>query len=98
MGKKENIYGYEYRSELKIMDMPLIHIAIGWKDGHFLVARGIIAIGQFSFGIIAIGQFAIGAFTISQFSLGLFSVAQFAVGLKVVSQIGVSLIRYLYLI
>lgn len=92
------VYGYEYISKIKLFDMPLIHIAVGWKNGHYLVARGVLAVGQFSFGVIALGQFSIGAFTISQFGLGLLAVSQFSIGLKVVSQIGVSLLKYLYLI
>lgn len=52
------------------------------QSGKILVAKGVIAIGQFAVGVIAIGQFAVGVlFGLAQFSIGLFAVAQLALGL-----------------
>lgn len=76
--------GYEWRSKAEIFSLPLVHIAVGKdiKTGKLLVAKGIIAIGQFAIGIIAIGQFAIGLiFGLAQFAVGIFAVAQFALGI-----------------
>jgi hypothetical protein len=74
--------GFEWRSKKEILGFPLIHIALGKdpKTGKLLVAKGIIAIGQFAIGLISIAQFSIGLVGIGQFSLGVFTVAQFAFG------------------
>ncbi|MCU0651933.1 MAG: hypothetical protein MUC39_03215 [Candidatus Omnitrophica bacterium] len=75
--------GYEWRSKAEIFGLPFIHIAIGRdrETGKFLVAKGIIAIGQFAIGIVGIGQFAVGLlFGLAQFAVGMFAVAQFAIG------------------
>jgi hypothetical protein len=46
------IWGYEWKSETTILGWPLVHIAFGWnlRTGQLMVARGIIAIGQFAAG------------------------------------------------
>jgi len=75
--------GYEWRSKAGIFGLPFVHIAVGRnrKTGKFLVAKGVIAIGQFAIGIVAIGQFTVGLlFGLAQFAVGLFTVAQFALG------------------
>lgn len=74
---------YEWKSKTEVLGIPFIHIAIGRnrETGKFLVAKGIIAIGQFAIGIIAIGQFAVGLlFGLAQLALGVFVVAQIAIG------------------
>lgn len=76
-------FGYEWKTKATVFGLPLVHIAIGrdQKTGKLLVAKGIIAIGQFTIGIISFGQFSVGALVgFGQFSAGIFSVAQFAVG------------------
>lgn len=76
--------GYQWRSKTEFLGWPLVHIAFGREreTGKFLIARGIIAVGQFAVGVIAVGQFAIGlAFALAQFAVGTFAVAQFALGL-----------------
>lgn len=78
------IRGYEWRSKTEIYGWPLIHIAIGRnkETGGLLVAKGIIAIGQFGIGVITIAQFGIGAlFGLGQFVGGIFAVGQFALGI-----------------
>lgn len=75
--------GYEWKSGAEVWGLPLIHIAIGRdkKTGKLLVAKGIIAIGQFGIGLITIAQFGIGfLFGIGQFMLGFISLGQFAIG------------------
>lgn len=75
--------GYEWKSKAEIFSLPLLHIALGrdQKTGGLLIAKGIIAIGQFSIGIIAIGQLSIGIIAIGQCCVGLVAIAQLAVGL-----------------
>jgi len=75
-------FRYEYRSQVEILGWPLIHIAGGVnpKTGQPLVAKGIIAIGNFAIGLIAIGGFALGGFTIAGIGLGFFVLAGIAIG------------------
>ena len=69
--------GYEWRTESTLFGLPWIHIAWGRnKEGHRLVAKGIIGIGQYALGIISISQFGIGVLCISQFGIGVLAVAQ----------------------
>jgi len=74
-------WGIEWRSKLEIMGFPLIHVAIGRKNGKLLVAKGIIAIGQFAIGLITLAQFGVGfLFGFGQFIFGFTAIAQFAIG------------------
>lgn len=78
------IWGYEWESETRLFGIPLVHVAIGWdmETGRLLVARGIIAIGQFAVGLITIAQFGIGLlFCLAQFGAGTVAIGQFALGL-----------------
>jgi len=75
--------GFEWKSKTEILGWPLIHIAVGRnkETGKLLVAKGIIAIGQFGIGLITIAQFGIGIlFGFGQFVGGLLAVGQFALG------------------
>ena len=76
--------GFEWKSKKEVFGWPLVHIAIGRnkKTGKLLVARGIIAIGQFAIGVVTIAQFGIGIlFGFGQFMGGLVAIGQFALGL-----------------
>lgn len=77
-------WGYEYKSDAQILGIPLLHVAIG-RDadtGKLLMAKGIIAIGQFGLGLITIAQFGIGlVFGFGQFVGGFIEIGQFAIGL-----------------
>lgn len=76
-------WGFEWKTKLSILGLPLVHIAIGRNrlTGKLLVAKGIIAIGQFAIGVIVIAQFGLGLFVgLGQFATGLFAIAQFALG------------------
>src|SRR5262252_8233753 len=85
-------WGYEYKSKLSIGRLPLVHISFKYRPNRTpVVARGVIAIGQFACGIICIAQFSIGLVSISQFTLAAFAVAQFAVAYSLVAQLGVYL-------
>lgn len=74
--------GYEYRTKSTIFGWPLIHIASGInpETGAPLVAKGVLAIGNFAVGFIAIGAMAIGVFTLAGIGIGLFIIGGIAVG------------------
>ena len=75
-------WGFEWRSQAEIVGFPLIHVAIGRKDGKLRVAKGIIAIGQFAFGLITVAQFGVGLlFGFGQFIFGFTAIAQFAIAI-----------------
>ncbi len=75
--------GFEWKSSRTFLGYPLVHIAVGRdSQGKRLVAKGIIAIGQFGVGLITVAQVGVGLlFGFGQFILGLTAVAQFAGGL-----------------
>ncbi len=76
--------GYQWRSEAEIFGWPLIHIAAGRdkNTGKILVAKGIIAIGQFAIGLISIGQIGIGiCFGLGQIMTGYIAIGQIAIGI-----------------
>jgi hypothetical protein len=76
-------WGFEYRSEAELFGWPIIHVAVGRhaETGKLLVAKGVIAIGQFGIGLITIAQFGIGLlFCLGQFGAGLYAVGQLALG------------------
>ena len=76
--------GFEWKSKAEILGWPLIHVAVGRdkETGRLLVAKGIIAIGQFGIGLITIAQFGIGVlFGLGQFVGGILAIGQFALGI-----------------
>jgi len=74
--------GFEYRSNIEILGLPLVHIAQGYDPQTFRprVARGIIAIGNIAIGVFALGGLAMGGFTLGGLSLGLFALGGIAIG------------------
>ncbi len=85
-------WGYEYKSRLAIAGLPLIHISFKYRPNRApVVARGVIAIGQFACGVICVAQFSIGVVSISQFTLAGLAVAQFAVAYSLIAQFGLYL-------
>lgn len=82
--------GFEYKSKLSLLGLPLVHISFKYRPNRRpVVAKGIIAIGQFACGIITISQFGIGVFSVSQFTVSVFAVAQFAAAYSLIAQFGV---------
>ena len=76
--------GFEWKSKTEILGWPLIHVAIGRnkETGKLMVAKGIIAIGQFGLGVITIAQFGVGLlFGLGQFVGGIVAIGQFALGI-----------------
>ncbi|MBK1790693.1 hypothetical protein [Persicirhabdus sediminis] len=82
-------YGYEYKSEAKLMGLPILHISFKYRaNGRPVPAVGIIAIGQFAAGAISISQFGVGLLSVSQFTVAAVAIAQFAAGYTGIAQIG----------
>jgi hypothetical protein len=85
-------WGFEYKSQLNLFGLPLVHISFKYRPNRApVVAKGVIAIGQFACGIVTISQFGIGVFSVSQFTVAGFALAQFAVAYSLVAQFGLYL-------
>ena len=82
-------WGFEYKSRLTLWGWPLVHISFKYRPNRVpVVARGIVAIGQFACGMLTISQFGIGVVSVSQFTVAGFALAQFALGYSIIAQIG----------
>jgi hypothetical protein len=85
-------WGFEYKSKYTILGLPLVHISFKYRANHVpVVAKGIIAIGQFAYGVVTIAQFGAGAICVSQFGIGVYALAQFGLAYELIAQIGVYL-------
>ena len=74
--------GKRYRSRATLFGLPVIHIALGPKDGELRgKAKGIIAIGDIGTGGIALGGVARGVVAVGGLALGVFAIGGAAVGL-----------------
>jgi hypothetical protein len=83
-------WGYEYKSELTIAGLPLVHISFKYRPNRMpVVARGVIAIGQFGCGVVCIAQFGVGVLCLSQFAFAGLALAQFAAAYSLIAQFGV---------
>jgi len=83
-------YGFEYRSDTTLFGLPLLHISFKYRPNRTpVVARGVIAIGQFACGGLTLSQFGIGLISISQFTVAGFALAQFALAYRLIAQIGI---------
>lgn len=83
-------WGWEYKSKTLVFGLPLIHISFKYKPNRMpVVAKGIIAIGQFACGIFSISQFGVGLISVSQFTIAAYAIAQFAVAYSLIAQFGV---------
>jgi len=80
--------GFEYKSRLAIAGWPLVHVSFKYRNRRPVVARGVIAIGQFACGVVCISQFGIGLVSVSQFTIAGFALAQFAAAYALVAQFG----------
>lgn len=82
-------WGYEYKSNLVFLGLPFLHISFKYRANRRpVVAKGIIAIGQFAYGIVTISQFGIGFFSVCQFTIAAYALAQFGVAYSLIAQIG----------
>jgi len=83
-------WGFEYKSETTILGLPVVHISFKYRPNRVpVVAKGILAIGQFACGIITISQFGIGVISISQFTIAGYALAQFAAAYSLIAQVGI---------
>jgi hypothetical protein len=83
-------WGFEYKSQLTFWGLPLLHISFKYRPNRMpVVAKGIIAIGQFACGVVTISQFGIGIFSLSQFTVAVYALAQFAAAYSLIAQIGI---------
>lgn len=88
-------WGINWKSKTTVLGIPLVHVAVGLNARRRpLVAKGIIAVGQFGFGVITVAQFGVGILLgLGQFLIGLFAGAQFAIaGLIGVGQIATGVV------
>ena len=82
-------WGFEYKSQAEIMGLPLIHISFKYRPNRQpVVAKGVIAVGQFACGIFTLSQFGIGVVSVSQFTVAGFALAQFALAYSLIAQLG----------
>lgn len=82
-------YGFEYKSRATLAGIPLLHISFKYRPNRVpVVARGIVAIGQFAVGGLTISQFGIGIVSVSQFTLAGLALAQFGAAYSLVAQFG----------
>jgi hypothetical protein len=87
---KWNGWGFEYKSKTVMFGLPLVHISFKYRPNRVpVVAKGILAIGQFAYGFVTISQFGIGLVSISQFTVAWYALAQFALGYSILAQIGI---------
>lgn len=83
-------WGYEYKSGATLFGLPLLHVSFKYRPNRVpVVARGIVAVGQFGCGAITIAQFGVGLVSISQFALAGYALAQFGAAWSLVAQIGI---------
>lgn len=83
-------YGWEYKSKLQFFGLPLLHISFKYsKKRRPVVAKGIIAIGQFGIGIVNISQIGIGFFSLGQVTIAYYALAQIAFANSLICQIGI---------
>ena len=82
-------WGFEYKSKMTLFGLPLVHVSFKYRPNRVpVVARGIIAIGQFGCGLLTISQFGIGVVSLSQFSVGGIALAQFGIAYSLIAQFG----------
>jgi hypothetical protein len=85
-------WGFEYKSPVTFLGLPLVHISFKYRPNRVpVVAKGILAIGQFACGVVTISQFGVGFISLSQFTAAWFALAQIAFGYSIIAQIGIYL-------
>lgn len=85
-------WGFEYKSGATMFGLPLLHISFKYRSNRTpVVAKGVVAIGQFACGVFTLSQFGIGLFSLSQFTIAAYAVAQFALAYSLVAQFGIFL-------
>lgn len=72
---------YEYKSGISLFGLPLVHIKFNRFGGKPCLAKGIIAIGNFSVGVVSISSIPLGIISIGGAPIGIFSFGGLAIGL-----------------
>lgn len=86
-------FGFEWKSAARIGSWPLIHVSFKYRPNRRpVVARGVIAIGQFAVGLVTISQFGIGVVSVSQFTVAGVALCQFGAAVSLVAQFGIALV------
>lgn len=87
-------YGFEYKSKATLGRLPILHLSFKYRPNKVpVIARGVVAIGQFAIGFISIAQFGIGIVSISQFALGVWVIGQFCLAWSFIGQLGLYIHR-----
>ena len=82
-------WGFEYKSKAAFFGLPLLHISFKYRNNRMpVVAKGIVAMGQFGCGVVTISQFGVGLFSVSQFTVAGYALAQFALAYSLIAQFG----------
>ncbi len=68
---------YEYKSERKVLGLPLVHIHLGHGNCR---ARGILAIGNSAIGLVAVGFASIGVVSVGLTAVGLLALGLVCAG------------------
>lgn len=61
---------YEYKSKLRILGLPLVHVHFRRFAGPPKVARGIIAVGDIAVGLVSVGALSLGVLSIGAIAAG----------------------------
>ncbi len=85
-----NGWGYEYKSKITLIGLPLVHVSFKYRPNRVpVVAKGIIAIGQFACGFITFAQLGIGIISIGQIAFGVWVLAQLGIAYSIIAQCGI---------
>lgn len=87
-------WGWEYKSKATIFGFPWLHISFKYRRSEIglpvpVVARGVVAIGQFGVGVINISQVGIGVYSLAQATIARYAIAQFAIARYALCQFGI---------
>jgi len=87
---KRDGWGFEYKSKAALLGLPLLHISFKYRSNRMpVIAKGIVAIGQFGCGVLPISQFGVGLFSVFQFTVwGGYALAQVALAYSLIAQFG----------
>ena len=87
--EKPDGYGFEYKSDATFFGLPLVHVSLKYRRNRVpVVAKGIVAIGQFACGVVTISQFGLGILSVSQFTVAGFALAQIGIAYSLIAQFG----------
>ncbi|OPZ23238.1 MAG: hypothetical protein BWZ02_03284 [Lentisphaerae bacterium ADurb.BinA184] len=82
-------WGFEYKSAARMFGLPLLHISFKYRPNRVpVVARGVVAIGQYACGILTVSQFGVGVASLGQFTLAGYAITQFGVAYSLIAQFG----------